>query len=244
MNRSKLAKLEIVLSLDVLSDVQALAVLLGIMQRLGIAGQFMFRDSLVNSEDVLRKVVNEGGWKNPVENEKLSLRFGSVGTYQHCFVVIAEKSLNAIQNWDEWVAPFAQNPGFVQAWAADIEYDFWQNARDPLQYRAVERDYSNLPMKSNGLPAPLQRMEIDISNNPGRWLLQNGYVEAIGAIIWLGGDFWRRVGWWRREQVKQADFLFVEEMENDVIRVEASQQLFDDTTPAELQNKLRALLFA
>src|SRR5262245_35629525 len=36
--------------------------------------------------------------------------------------------------WDEWAAPFLKLPDFVMAWVADCEYEYWQNASDPLEY--------------------------------------------------------------------------------------------------------------
>ena len=68
--------------------------------------------------------------------------------------------------WDEWVVPFLGSPDFVMAWLADSEYEFWQNAYDPLQYKAVNKPFDHLPKKSNGLPYPLEQTIIDTSDNP------------------------------------------------------------------------------
>ena len=59
--------------------------------------------------------------------------------------------------WDDWAAPFLGSSTFVMAWLADLQYDFWQNAHDPLQYTARNGTFDHLPKKSNGLPYPLQQ---------------------------------------------------------------------------------------
>lgn len=60
------------------------------------------------------------------------------------------------------------------AWLADLQYDFWQNAHDPLQYTARNRTFDHLPKKANGLPYPLQQTITDTSSNPGRHVLRKG----------------------------------------------------------------------
>ena len=35
-------------------------------------------------------------------------------------------------NWEE---EFIYHPAFIQGWLADAEYEFWQNAEDPVEYR-------------------------------------------------------------------------------------------------------------
>lgn len=87
-----------------------------------------------------------------------------------------------------------ENPGFVMSWIASREYDYWQNATDPLQYEAEGRDWSALPRISNGLPPPLQQEIIDISRNQGRRILRNGYVEAVGSAMYLAPRFWELTG--------------------------------------------------
>jgi hypothetical protein len=37
-----------------------------------------------------------------------------------------------------------------------------------MLYELNGKDFSSLPLKSNGLPPPLEESEVDISKNPGR----------------------------------------------------------------------------
>ena len=119
---------------------------------------------------------------------------GRIPAMRQGFVLIEEKIPGAAHSWDSWVSPFLDELGFVQAWVSDVEYDHGQNASDPIEYTAVGRDYSHLPLKSNGLPFPLEQQVIDTSANPGRWTMRIGYIEAIGSTMWLGKNFWNAVG--------------------------------------------------
>jgi hypothetical protein len=130
------------------------------------------------------------------------------------------------------------------AWVVDVDYHHWQNASDPLQYRAVGKPYAHLPMKSNGLPYPLEQMIIDISANPGRWRLRNGYHEVVAAVMWLGNAFWKLTEA-DRTKIENADWLKVSNSISSVIKVQSADKCFTtaDGEEGELQDRLRLLLF-
>jgi hypothetical protein len=146
--------------------------------------------------------------------------------------------------WDEWADEFIRNSNFVMAWLADVEYEYWQNAEDPLLYSSVGRPYHHLPMKSNGLPYPLEQKIIDISGNPGRWFLQTGYYEAVGALMWLGKPFWQLTGAYP-EEVLNADWLQVSQPSPSVIRIKSAEEPFTsaDEPNGTIQQRLRFLLY-
>ncbi len=147
-------------------------------------------------------------------------------------------------SWDDWAAPFIDNHNFVMAWVADANYEFWQNAEDLLQYAAKGKTHDHLPKTSNNLPFPLERTIINISSNPGRRLLRDGYYEVVGAVMWLGESFWQMAGT-ERKTVEKIDWVHVSNPIPSITRVEASRECFSTFVDAEgeLQNKLRALLF-
>ncbi len=122
------------------------------------------------------------------------LRFGLLSALDQCFLVIDEAEWHNNTELEEEIRPVLELEVFIQAWISDVEYDFWQNATDPLGCEDVGRSLLGLSMRSNGLPPPLDQMEIDISGNPGRNVLRQGYVEAIGSTMWLGDLLWERVG--------------------------------------------------
>lgn len=147
-------------------------------------------------------------------------------------------------SWDSWAARFIEKPDFVMAWLADVEYEFWQNAQDLLQYTTKGRPHQHLPKKSNGLSPPLEQTIIDISDNPGRRLLRLAYHEVVGAVMWLGEAFWQLTKAHKRE-IEQAQWIQVSYPVSTVLRIEVAAKSFatDKGTVGELQRKLRALLF-
>jgi hypothetical protein len=168
---------------------------------------------------------------------------GIVRNYQLDFLGIKSVHEHEI-DWNEWVEQFIGDPNFVMAWLADCEYHHWQNAYDPLQYTAVGRSYAHLPMKSNGLPYPLEQKIIDTSANPGRWRLCKGYHEAVAAVMWLGEPFWELTGT-DKSKVEKADWLQISHPVPPVIKVQAANECFTTAEGAngELQQRLRTLLF-
>lgn len=143
-------------------------------------------------------------------------------------------------NWDDWVVRLQEAGKFVQAFLIDKEYDFWQNAEDPLQYQARDRGFEHLPMISNGLPFPLEQKIIDTSNNPGHWVLREGYIEAIASPMWLGERFWKLTG--SDKQAVETDGIEVEEV-NGLTRIVAAEQPFTESTDVPMQKRLRSALF-
>lgn len=168
---------------------------------------------------------------------------GCVRNFQLDFLRIKSEAEPTIA-WNEWAAQFIGSPDFVMAWLADSDYQHWQNAEDPLEFTAVGKSYAHLPMKSNGLPHPLEQRIIDISCNPVRWFLRTGYYEAVGAVMWLGDRFWQLTGA-DRTQMASARWLRVSNPLPTVMRLQASDLCFTTAEGAsgELQSKLRSLLF-
>ena len=215
-----------------LDDVQALRLIVGVMQ-VGDTSHQLLSDHLKNA----------GKWSLPLEVEGLRFRFSPVPALGYSLIAIEELVPGSSVSWKRWVEPFLAAEGFAQAWVSDVEYDYWQNAKDPLQYEAAHRSYADLPARSNGLPAPLERLEIDVSRNPGRRVLRSGYVEAVGATMWLGRVFWHHVGDERRRALDHIPWIEVTPMPSGVLCVNVSVRPFSDETTAEVQNKLREAIY-
>jgi hypothetical protein len=172
-----------------------------------------------------------------------SFSFGSVAQCHLDFFEIKSMPESKIP-WDDWAMPFISSENFVMAWAMNSEYNHWQNAYDPLQYTALGKSYAHLPMKSNGLPYPLEKQIIDTSRNPGRWIFRDGYIEAVGATMWLGEPFWQLAGMDKSSVVK-ADWLRVSNPIPSVTKVQAADKCFAtaDEESGQIQKRLRTLLF-
>ena len=162
----------------------------------------------------------------------------------YCFLVLEESEGHNNTELEEEIGPILGVEGFIQAWVSDVEYDFWQNATDPLEYECVGRPLSGLPMKSNGLPPPLDQMEIDTSGNPGRNVLRQGYIEAIGSTMWLGNLFWERVGVDRFASISLLESQEFKVYEcGRLLKVVTSDKVFSDDSTLEKQRALRQILF-
>ncbi|MET3382415.1 MULTISPECIES: hypothetical protein [Variovorax] len=225
-------------------DVEVFRIIAAKLRELKIPDRFTTASGLSDSRQVEAEIASTGKWSHTLKTESLAFRFGHVSSMEHSFVLIEELTNGAAAtSWDDWVQPFLGFGEFVQAWISDVEYDFWQNASDPLQYQAAERTYSHLKLISNNLPPPLEQKIIDISKNPGRWSLRQGYVEAIGSTMWLGDAFWERVGEDRRNRVKASKSLNFSLLENGIVRLQAAKDCFNDEESKRLQEELRAILY-
>lgn len=88
-------------------------------------------------------------------------------------------------NLIKYLQDFVSSGYFSWGYIYNTEYWLIQKKKDPkfLDLRGV--DHSSWPKISNGLPFPLTREVIDISKSPGRHILTEGGVEAVGSIMWL-----------------------------------------------------------
>jgi hypothetical protein len=185
-----------------------------------------------------------------LKNPFFAIVFNGMELYYSCLknsnfslVWLKNAAENIDDAWD-WVRPFISMSSFRNAWVYDAEYHYWQNAKDPRLFSSVGRSYAGLPMKSNGLPPPLERMIIDTTHNPGRRIIRQGYVEAVGAVMWLGNGFWSLTGA-RKEDVLAANWIKNIILAEGVVRIQTADTPFitAEGLSGKLQEKLRALLF-
>lgn len=144
--------------------------------------------------------------------------------------------------WDDIVHNIS-DCNLLQAYICDIIYEEWQNTEDIRYYIGLDRDISQASLCHNNLPPPLDRMIIDTSRNPGRYRFRQGYLEAVGSTMWLGDEFWKLVGEHRRDALLAADWAEVREVAPGILRIQVAPEPFVDDSTAELQNRLRALLY-
>ncbi|RQU80160.1 hypothetical protein DF141_05040 [Burkholderia cenocepacia] len=212
------------------------------MQALGLEMTFTEGRNAISAIALRKRIETKGTWGH-LETATLSFQYGVAGAYDHCFVSIREKMANAAGDWKAWAIPFVILEGFVQGWVTDVEYNRWQNAKDPLEYEAAGRDFAHLPMKSNGLPPPLEQMEIDISRNPGRWVLRSGYVEAVGSTMWLSELFWDRVGRDHKSRINLTKWPHTSEPVSGITEIVISDHCFVSEETAVIQERLRMDLY-
>ncbi|MGR9579310.1 hypothetical protein [Pandoraea sputorum] len=199
-------------------------------------------DDSVSASMALRRVGNTRSW-GEVVSQQLVFQYGVAASFEHCFVQIEERYPAAAGVWDDWINPFILEAGFVQGWVSDVEYSRWQNATDPFEYELAGRDCSHLRKKSNGLPPPLSKELVDISVNPGRWVLRDGYVEAVASRMWLSDLFWIRVGSERKNRFQQEYEKSIQVLERGVLKLALQDIDFDSEVNAEEQIRLRSTLY-
>ena len=216
---------------------------IGVLQRFGLPLEFSAHGKKPSLERLRRQIPAKPHWPPGITSNDLSLRYSNVTTWGTSFLMVEELVPGAARSWSNWVAPFLNSRDFVQAWTYDREYDYWQNAEQIGEYEAKNRPHAHLKKRSNNLRPPLLAEIIDTSGNPGRWTFKNGYIEAVGSSMWLGENFWARVGSDRREAVMAESFLNPVELPNGVIHISASDRCFVDETSAELQDRVRAALY-
>ncbi|MBY4629956.1 hypothetical protein [Rhizobium croatiense] len=225
-----------------LKAIDALEKILEILRMLKLDEEFQAHGSPLQQKKLITSVKNTDRLSQ-IETSTLIFRYGAVADAEHCYVEIREKIPGASIDWELWAAPFVISPHFVQAWIADVEYDKWQNAEDPIIYQAANRDYSSLPMRSNGLPPPVEQMVVDISHNPGRWSLRSGYVEAVGSVMWLSDIFWSYVGFHNKERLSTLTPIEIRQITENVIRLCVSERPFTEASSPEVQDRLRKVLY-
>lgn len=146
--------------------------------------------------------------------------------------------------WDDWISSIEGVTKIIEAWVVNAEYDYWQNAFDPVQFTSQGRQWEHLPMISNGLPPPLEKTIVDTSQNLGRRILRIGYVEAIGYLMWLGDKFWSLSGANKNDVLKQ-HWINNQILENGLLRIQIGNNSFssDEGSEGVDQQQLRQLLF-
>lgn len=212
---------------------------------LGLAGDLqvdLYGDAM-DLDSALKEMERERRPHFQLKTGAASIGFCTVKAYQHQLLIIHREEPWTLSDWEGAIDFFLGCDGFTQACFQSEDYAFWQNAHDPLEYEVAGRSVDGLPLVSNGLPSPLNRLVVDTSRNPGRRVIRVGYVEMVGHAMWLGRPFWGIVGDDRRQELLAATAYQVTEMQSGVIRVVASEDPFVDETTREIQDDLRRILF-
>ncbi len=134
---------------------------------------------------------------------------------------------------------FVNESSFLQARYYDYEYDYWQNAEDLLLYENSHIDVSTLPKKDNGFPFPLNDIIVDISNNPGRRIFRENYIEFVGIITWASKLLVERTGIKTKYPALNQDMFKVSIINNNAAMIE----LVNSDILSDSFNALRKALY-
>jgi hypothetical protein len=150
---------------------------------------------------------------------------------------------NSIEVAQSLMEGLIDESGFVQARIYDAEYERWQNAESLTLFEVECAEHAHLPKRSNGLPFPLTQEIVDISKNLGRWVLKSGYIEAVGAVMWVNKSLLQVEGV-DEKTLMDVDCFEVEDL-GGVLKIAAYDQCFTSAVgaQAERQALLRKVLF-
>ena len=140
-----------------------------------------------------------------------------------------------------WVSQLTESDWLLSAYVADLNYEYWQNADDPRLYGLAGKSLDGLALIPGRGPGPGQM--VDVSRHPGRRVFRNGYIEAVGAVMWLGRQFAARTGA-DLDALWSADWCTAEEYRPGTLCVRTQEGCFTSSEgrEGELQDRLRAAL--
>ena len=156
-------------------------------------------------------------------------------------VLIVDGLIASNNDADKCVSAMMRLPGFLEARLYDSRYDELQNTTDLKAYEDAGIDTSTLTLKSNGLPFPVEEYIVDTAENPGRRILRDGYIEAIGHRMWLSRILMDRLGL-DVERLKAS--LSVDDLENATVLISSEGPFQDAETNRATQEQLRDVVFA
>jgi hypothetical protein len=120
----------------------------------------------------------------------------------------------------------------------DPDFDFIQNATDPQTYKAKGCSLDGLRLVDD--PYTLGGKKIDISQNSGRAVWYDNYVERISHVMWFTKLFWQHTN------QMMSTFKWAErtEQRDDVVLLAASKEPFTIQNPQhDVARLLRAAAF-
>lgn len=192
---------------------------------------------VVQASEIESYIFSHNELRFRIDSSIFETRSGEIANHKISFVDI---STGVEVDWSDLIMSLAVSGDIFFAYVADSDYNYWQNAKDPDQYTRAGKPLPDLPMKSNGLPFPLEQQIFDTSRNPGRFVHREGYFEAIGSPMWFSDKFWEMLG-------KQGPSFPVPGVEvrklGGLTVLDAGCEGFDEHSSVETQNLLRQSIY-
>ena len=158
--------------------------------------------------------------------------------------LILEGFDNIIDNHEQWLPKLFNHPDFISAWLVDRDYNLLQNHKKIYVFECEGLNHEALIKKSNGLPAPLNRVIVDTTYHVGYWIFKMGYREAVASKMWLGNRFFDAVNL-DKAKVMKCEWLQTK-IHGETLQIKAYGKPFDcdQGEQRDIQIKLRRLLFS
>jgi hypothetical protein len=236
--------LSIVFGLGRLTPTAALDVIEAVYRKHGFSlDEFSRREKPLRFASLVATIKRSGRKTFSIWSDRYDIQLAHVTNDHHNLLVVDTHARPNVP-WSDWIAQVAGSEHFVMAWVTNIEYETWQNMWDPQFYVLAGKPFDHLPKVLSESPSLRGQLVVDCSENPGRRVIRDGYVEAIGATMWLGAPFWELTGA-DLSEVVVADWLRINWPLPNVLALEAAPTPFisADGISGELQGQLRHLLF-
>jgi hypothetical protein len=129
--------------------------------------------------------------------------------------------------------------GLVYARCYDAEFEYWQNAKDPVSFELAGRATSQLKIERD--PDIPDRMVVRTRENPGRTVWGLRWKEAVGHVMWLPNRFWSSTNGSRAESEQLAES--VDAVASDVCRFTFQGEHFTEHSRAATIDTVRTAVF-
>ena len=163
---------------------------------------------------------------------------GSIANYEHDFLIAICQDLS-IKKLLVLTELIIDGLPATQAFVHDYDYYYWQNVEDLLLYESKSKDHSSLPKRSNDLPYPLEQTIVDVSKNPGRRVLRDGFRETVSSPMWIDEKLILSVS----DLIKINDVKL--SRHKNLLRIESRYETFtcDDGDQGDMQNRIRHAVY-
>jgi|GEM_PF-2730014 len=120
-----------------------------------------------------------------VHNSHFLITIGRDGRYKYQNMMMTSFE-NNMPFVDRLFQAFSEHQNFVFGYAVDEEFSRWQNASTPYSYIMANRPHEHLPrLRADSWNNDPYNEPLDISRNPGRNVWHQGYIEAIGGVMFV-----------------------------------------------------------
>lgn len=129
--------------------------------------------------------------------------------------------------------------------ADDMSYGLWQVCSDPRSYPTRYGTIDGFPILKQRLEPPFGIIErIDVTKNPGKSRMVNGFYRHVASEMWLGSEFWEHASC-SKEDVLAADWILEKKETSQFLYIKTWHELFTrpDGEQGRQQARLWRLLF-
>ncbi len=200
-------------------------------------------NSYFNLKRAISKARKNREWDGQFMSDNLFVLYIEDSRVNFRKVAIHERIPNIAGDWNDWLCALCGLERFTQAYICDTEYSRWQNVEDITRFEDANKDHSGYKKIPNNYPPPFDGDMIDITNNPGRIITHDRWIEVVASPMWFGNEFWRYMKHGKKEEIISSSLVNCKEFLNGILEVRALDHCIDETVSPDFQNLLRQLFY-